>query len=70
MTTTTKTHTHRAAETMERAFAGPVSTDRQNPAAHGNVTVIDACRCGAERRRNINGRHSESSGWIVAGEET
>lgn len=62
-------HIHRAAPglTTERAFCGPVS-DRENPAAHGNICVIYKCNCGAERLENVNGRHADSpapSAWVV-----
>jgi len=57
-------HIHRAAPglTTERAFCGPVS-DRENPAAHGNICVIYKCNCGAERLENVNGRHVERGEW-------
>lgn len=32
-------------------------------AAHGNVCVVDTCRCGAERQTNVNGRHVERGPW-------
>jgi len=57
-------HQHRAAETRTRCFAGPVAFP-ENPAAHGNVVVISRCRCGAERRENVNGRHLERGPWRV-----
>jgi hypothetical protein len=56
-------HQHRATETTTRPFAGPVNTRRHNRAAHGNITRIDRCSCGAERRTNINGRHKERGPW-------
>ena len=34
-----------------------------NPAAHGGICKIDRCLCGAVRKTNINGVHSETSGW-------
>ena len=45
-----------------RPFSGAVAK-RQNRAAHGNVCVVDRCRCGAERRSNINGQHVERGKW-------
>lgn len=36
----------------------------ENRAAHGAVTFTYRCEdCGAERRENSNGRHSEVSPW-------
>lgn len=57
------THKHKAADSRDVAFSGPVSIDRENPAAHGNITQIDRCRCGAERRTNINQHHVERGEW-------
>lgn len=31
--------------------------------AHGGITQIARCKCGAVRRMNINGGRRESSGW-------
>ncbi len=68
--TTAKNHKHRAATTTERCFSGPVASGtRENPAAHGNIRVAELCRCGAQRRTNVNGRHSETSGWVVSDDE-
>lgn len=33
------------------------------PAAHGGVTVVETCSCGARRRINVNGRHVENGTW-------
>jgi hypothetical protein len=35
----------------------------QNPAAHGNICVVDTCRCGAQRRTNVNQIHVERGPW-------
>lgn len=61
---TTHHHRHRPAKgkTIERCYGGPVA-ERENPAAHGNIVVIDECRCGAHRATNVNGRHIERSEW-------
>jgi len=60
-------HIHRAnpkrAETIP--FWGPINAAEQNEAAHGNITAIDYCRCGATKRTNINGRHLERGKWEV-----
>lgn len=57
-------HKHKAKSKKTTPFFGPVSgTRKQNPAAHGNVTVIAKCRCGAERSTNVNGPHVERGQW-------
>lgn len=53
---------HHAERSKEVCFSGSVSRD-ENPAAHGNICRIDYCRCGAERRTNINGCHVEQGSW-------
>ncbi|MCH4564373.1 MULTISPECIES: hypothetical protein [Halomonas] len=46
------------------AFAGPVTREHENPAAHGNITRTERCvLCGAERSVNINGIHEEYGEW-------
>lgn len=54
---------HIVSTSHDRPFTGPVS-DHPNPAAHGNIVQIDRCRCGTERRTNINGRHIERGPWV------
>lgn len=48
-------------------YAGGVAVHpytEENPAAHGGVCDVHEClACGARRRRNVNGRHSEVSPW-------
>ena len=51
-------------------FTGPVArypyTD-ENPAAHGNITVIEECeQCGAQRAVNINQNFYEYSTWCLS----
>lgn len=53
---------HRAARTETLPFDGPVSRD-ENRAAHGNVCLVETCKCGARRRTNINQRHEERGAW-------
>ena len=49
--------------TDTHGFAGPVSAD-ENRAAHGNVCNTErCCRCGAERRTNVNQWHREEGRW-------
>lgn len=62
MKTTMKRHTHRTHTTRTAPFFGPVSA-RQNPVAHGNVCIVDRCRCGAERGTNRNAGQSERGAW-------
>jgi hypothetical protein len=63
--TTTK-HTHRAVTTRDTPFFGPVGPrHRQNPCAHGGVCELEICKCGAERRTNLNGGHIERGTWVT-----
>lgn len=55
---------HSVLRSRERGFFGPVGPARdQNPAAHGNVCIVETCMCGAERSTNVNGRHEEQGEW-------
>lgn len=58
-----ETHRHRPKTTREALYAGPVAHP-ENEAAHGNIVSIATCRCGAERRTNVNGRHIERGPWV------
>lgn len=58
-------HEHAAIESRDVGFTGPVNNDERNEAADGNITRIERCACGAERRTNINQRHVESGEWSV-----
>ena len=49
----------------ERAFFGCVNALACDERSHGNVTILDVCRCGATRSMNCNAGVSESSGWIA-----
>lgn len=53
-------HAPRYSETI--GFTGAVS-GAYNPSAHGGVTEIQECTCGAQRRVNINGAHEEIGSW-------
>jgi len=57
------THRHRAEKSTDRPFAGPVAR-RQTVAAHGNITRIEVCACGAQRSVAINGVHRERGEWL------
>jgi hypothetical protein len=55
---------HRAQMTREEPFRGSVRDPAgENPAAHGCIRVVEFCRCGAERHRNVNGGHVEQGVW-------
>jgi hypothetical protein len=56
---------HKETRTVsERCFSGPVSREKENRAAHGNITVTEECTaCKQRRRLNINGRHVEFGDW-------
>lgn len=55
-------HKHRVKSTRTTPFFHPVAV-RQNQAAHGGVTKIATCACGAERHTNVNGSHVERGAW-------
>jgi hypothetical protein len=55
-------HRHTITTILTRPFVGAV-TQRQNVAAHGCVTEVQTCSCGAVRAVNINGRHVERGSW-------
>lgn len=61
----TRPHAHAPikAKRLEIPFQSCVNGAACHPGAHGNITVIDTCRCGAMRRANLNQQHYESSGW-------
>lgn len=50
--------------TKERCFSGTVPFPvRHNQSAHGWVTIFQTCRCGFERRINVNQQHREIGMW-------
>lgn len=55
-------HQHKPKTSVTRGYGGAVKHP-ENRAAHGNVCVVDTCRCGAERKTNVNGRHIERGPW-------
>lgn len=60
------THVHRAipAKAHDRPFSGAVAFGYgANRKAHGNLTRVDVCTCGAERETNINQQHTEVGVW-------
>lgn len=58
-------HTHRyTGKPRLVPFTGPVSAE-QNVGAHGGVTYVYTCRCGATRRINRNQAFTEAGPWIA-----
>lgn len=45
-------------------FGRARGTRRENPAAHGGVSYVYRCACGAEQVVNVNGRAIERGAWI------
>ncbi len=50
-------------QSIDRPFTVCVRPGTCVPGAHGNITRIDICRCGAQRAANINQNFYESTGW-------
>lgn len=65
---TTTTHRHRAVVHRTHGYRGCVAPDACRSAAHGGVQHYDVCACGATRRTNSTGRHSETTGWVAPDE--
>lgn len=62
-----KPHRHRAQSSIERTYSGPVPSAKPNPSARGWIVVVEKCACGAERRTNRNGYHTEQGKWVDTG---
>jgi hypothetical protein len=58
-------HQHRVKTSRDVCFTGPIASAKENRAAHGNITQIDTCQCGAKRKTNINGLHTERGQWFL-----
>jgi hypothetical protein len=58
-------HKHRIHRTFTRPFTGSVAVTREKPQAHGNITIMDICRCGAVRKQNVNGAWLERGPWLM-----
>ena len=58
-------HIHRAVPALgrEHCFTGPIPGAKENRRAHGCVTCVDTCRCGAVRSMNINFNNIEEGPW-------
>lgn len=59
-----KRHKHKAISDKRRTigFSSCVSPENCNAKAHGGVTHIDACSCGATRKTNSTGFGREERG--------
>lgn len=58
---------HRHRNYGERRIVGwshCVAATACSGAAHGGITYIEHCRCGAERRIESNGRHEAKGSWL------
>jgi hypothetical protein len=65
----TARHVHGAIRTETRPWQGCILTADEarhidcSGAAHGGVTYVEHCACGAIRETESNGAHEISSGW-------
>lgn len=59
-------HRHRPNETHDYLFSHCQRPTVCRPAAHGNITRVDTCRCGVTRQTNINLRAVERGKWQPA----
>ena len=71
MRTETNRHQHRVRISVDRGWTHCVTPEAcaENPrkqAAHGNITRIDTCACGATRSTEINGGAANTGPWIPA----
>lgn len=66
-------HTHRAVSSLSRTVCWTHCVAKPgvycSGAAHGNVTIVDKCRCGATRLTESNGRHVVRGPWVEAEQE-
>jgi hypothetical protein len=63
------THAHTVRRWRTQSFQDCVAPERCTPAAHGHVTDIIECFCGATRQINVNGPYREIGPWQRATEE-
>lgn len=64
---TTKPHHHRPTHAISDLAPGPYTGPVRwpgNPAAHGGVSYVQQCRCGAVRRTNANAGAREVGAWV------
>lgn len=62
------THRHRARQSEHRVYGWSrcVAETSCSGAAHGGVTYVDRCACGATRLTESNGRHEMRGPWHEA----
>jgi hypothetical protein len=63
MRASTAVHKHRTASTFERCWSSCVVATLHDPAAHGNITTEEHCRCGARRFSERNQGYRSSGTW-------
>jgi hypothetical protein len=57
------THKHQVSSWMTVIFSGCVAPDQCTPEAHGHVTDVSTCPCGAIQRTNVNRGYREIGPW-------
>lgn len=57
------THQHRPKTSVDRPYTRCVNPERCTTEAHGNITRVDTCSCGATREQNINQSYIERGTW-------
>lgn len=62
-----KTCVHASVSSQDKGYSASVARPPhdENRAAAGNICVHETCSCGATRATNVNGRHEETSGWVL-----
>ena len=63
----TTAHRHRPASTRTICWSYCVAAGRCSGAAHGNVTHVETCSCGATRAEEVNGTFIARGAWQPAG---
>jgi hypothetical protein len=59
-------HKHKQRKDAEKRYFGwsrCVGNGTDCGGAHGGVTIVEECACGAIRRTESNGRHESTLGW-------
>ena len=57
-------HRHKAVRDEVRGYSEPVGPPSlQDRRAHGGICIVEWCACGAKRRTNSTGGHTETTGW-------
>jgi hypothetical protein len=59
-------HQHQVISWVTVDFSGCVVPDQCVPEAHGDITDIAKCSCGAVQKTNINGEYREIGLWEEA----